>query len=95
MTDLFQDRRDVNLLVSQLKDKYIKNGLEVGLLGLRSEFNGKVYNLGTTPILYRSTPDNPETFRPFYLLVLGRHADIAHYFDRFDLQPDFLMQQMM
>ena len=82
VTDLFQDRRDVNLLVSQLKDKYIKNGLEVGLLGLRSEFNGKVYNLGTTPILYRSTPDNPETFRPFYLLVLGRHADIAHYFDR-------------
>ncbi len=82
VTDLFQDRRDVNLLVSQLKEKYIKNGLEVGLLGLRSEFNGKVYNLGTTPILYRSTPDNPETFRPFYLLVLGRHADIAHYFDR-------------
>ena len=81
VTDLFQDRRDVNLLVSQLKDKYIKNGLEVGLIGLRSEFNGKVYNLGTTPILYRSTPDNPETFRPFYLLVLGRHADISHYFD--------------
>ena len=24
---------------------------------------------------------DPETFRPFYLLVLGRHADIAHYFD--------------
>ncbi len=82
VTDLFQDRRDVNLLVSQLKEKYIKNGLEVGLLGLRSEFDGKVYNLGTAPILYRSTPGNPETFRPFYLLVIGKHADIAHYFDR-------------
>ena len=31
---------------------------------------------------YRSTPGNPETFRPFYLLVLGKHADIDHYFDR-------------
>lgn len=82
VTDLFQDRGDINLLVSQLKDKYIKNGLEVGLLGLRSEFNGKVYNLGTAPVTYRSRPGNPETFRPFYLLVLGRHADIAHYFDR-------------
>ncbi len=82
VTDLFQDRRDVNLLVSELKEKYIKNGLEVGLLGLRSEFDGKVYNLGTAPILYRSTSENPETYRPFYLLVIGRHADIAHYFDR-------------
>ncbi len=38
--------------------------------------------LGGAPLPYRSTPNDPETFRPFYLLVLGRHADIAHYFDR-------------
>lgn len=75
VTDLFQDRRDVNLLVSLLKEKYIQNGDEVGLFGLRSEFDGKVYNLGADPILYRG-------FRPFYLLAIGRHADIAHYFDR-------------
>lgn len=81
VTDLFQDRRDVNLLVRQLKEKYINNGLEVGLLGLRSEFDGTVYNLGTSPILYSSKTDDPETFRPFYLLVIGRHADIARYFD--------------
>ncbi|MYB65732.1 hypothetical protein F4X73_13665 [Candidatus Poribacteria bacterium] len=82
VTDLFQDRQDVNLLVSQLKEKYIQNGIEIGLLGLRSEFDGKVYNLGTAPILYRSTPGDPETFRPFYLLVIGKHADISEYFDR-------------
>ena len=82
VTDLFQDRRDVNLLVSQLKEKYIKQGVEVGLLGLRSEFDGKVYNLGTAPLPYRNKSGNPETFRPFYLLVIGKHADIAHYFDR-------------
>ncbi len=85
VTDLFQDKQDVNLLVTQLRDKYInkeKKGQALGLLGLRSEFDGRVYNLGTSPILYRSTPGKPETFRPFYLLVIGRHADIAHYFDR-------------
>lgn len=82
VTDLFQDRQDVNLLVSQLRDKYIRKEQALGLLGLRSEFDGRVYNLGTAPIIYRSAPGKSETFRPFYLLVIGKHADISHYFDR-------------
>ena len=82
VTDLFQDKRDITVLVTQLKEQYIQKDLEVGLLGLRSEFDGTVYDLGGRPLPYRSTPDNPDTYRPFYLLVLGRHADIAHYFDR-------------
>ena len=83
VTDLFQDNSDINLLVTQLKEKYIQNGFEVGLFGLRSQFDGKVYDtgIGEDPIIHKSNPENPETFRPFYLLILGRHADIAHYFD--------------
>ena len=83
VTDLFQDNSDINLLVNQLKEKYIKNGLEIGLFGLRSQFDGIVYDtgIGEEPLPHKSTQD-PKTFRPFYLLVLGRHADIAHYFDR-------------
>ena len=82
VTDLFQDKRDITVLVSQLKEQYIQKGFEVGLLGLRSEFDGTVYDLGGGPLPYSSKSDNPDTYRPFYLLVLGRHADIAHYFNR-------------
>ena len=84
VTDLFQDNSDINLLVTQLKEKYIKNGLEVGLFGLRSQFDGTVYDtgIGEAPIVHRSDPQEPKTFRPFYLLVLGKYTDIAHYFDR-------------
>ena len=82
VTDLFQDNRDLTVLVSQIKKHYIQKGYEVGILGLRSEFDGTVYDLGDAPLSYQSTPENPETFRPFYLLVLGRHADISYYFDR-------------
>jgi hypothetical protein len=84
VTDLFQDRGDINLLVAQLKEKYIKNRLEVGLFGLHSQFDGTVYDtgIGQAPLPYRSDPNDLKTFRPFYLLVLGRHADIAYYFDR-------------
>ena len=77
VTDLFQDRGDINLLVAQLKEKYIKNGIEVGLFGMRSQFDGTVYDtgIGQPPLPYQGV-------RPFYLLVLGRYADIAHYFNR-------------
>ena len=66
VTDLFQDKGDINLLVTQLKEKYIKKGIEVGLFGLRSQFDGTVYDtgIGQAPLPYRSDPNNPETFRP-------------------------------
>ena len=84
VTDLFQDDSDITLLVDHLKEKYIKKGREVGLFGLRSQFDGTVYDIGIgegSSLRYRSNPGDPKTFRPFYLLVLGRHADIACYFD--------------
>ncbi len=85
VTDLFQDDSDITLLIDHLKEKYIKKGSEVGLFGLRSQFDGTVYDIGIgagSSMPYRSNPGDPETFRPFYLLVLGKYADIAHYFDR-------------
>ena len=85
VTDLFQDNGDINRLVPDLKEKCIKKGVDVGLFGVRSQFDGTVYDIGIgegSSMRYRSSPGDPETFRPFYLLILGRHADISHYFDR-------------
>ncbi|MDE0466388.1 MAG: hypothetical protein OYL97_04975 [Candidatus Poribacteria bacterium] len=85
VTDLFQDDSDITLLINHLKEKYIQKGCEVGLFGLRSQFDGTVYDIGIgegSSMPYRSNPGDTETFRPFYLLVLGKYADIAHYFDR-------------
>ena len=83
VTDLFQDKGDINSLVAQLKEKYIAKGIEIGLLGFRSQFNGKIYDFGfgERSMSHESTEDESETYRPFYLLVLGKYADIANYFD--------------
>ena len=84
VTDLFQEKSDINQPFDQLKEKYLRKNLAVGLLGLRSQFDGIIYDAGfdVAPMPYKSDMDNPETFRPFYLLVLGRHTDIAHYFNQ-------------
>lgn len=82
VTDLFQDNADVNQLSEKLKQKFIVNGLAVGVLGIRSQYEGTVYDVGADnyTFSYRAK-EKPETGRPFYLLAFGSHANIAHYFD--------------
>lgn len=81
VTDLFQDNADVNQLSAKLKDKFIAAGLAIGVLGIRSQFDGTVYDVGPNnySFAYKSS-DKPQTGRPFYLLAFGSHANIAHYF---------------
>ena len=59
VTDLFQDNGDINRLVPELKEKCIKKGVDVGLFGVRSQFDGTVYDIGIgegSSLRYRSSP---------------------------------------
>jgi hypothetical protein len=82
VTDLFQDNVDVNLLTSRIKTKYVTKSLGVGVMSIRSEFDGTVYDVGPNnySFSYKSNDEDPSTFRPFYILALGRHVDIERYF---------------
>lgn len=82
VTDLFQDNADVNQLSDKLKQRFIANNLAVGIYAIRSQFAGQVYDVGPDnySFAYKSG-EKPDSFRPFYLLAFGSHADIAHYFD--------------
>ena len=97
VTDLFQDRGNINQLVDQIKEKYIDKDLEVGLLGFRSEFKGKVYDYDVRGdeegILHESKKGEFETYRPFYLLVLGKYADIANYFHYLITRVEYLIER--
>jgi len=86
VTDLFQTDADVTLLVTKLKEKCVRKNLAVGILALKSQYDGIIYDVGMNAdaFQYRSN-ENPESFRPFYLLLLGTHADIAHYFEQLKL----------
>jgi hypothetical protein len=83
VTDLFQDNADVNLLTKRLKEKYIINNFAIGVIGIKSEFAGPIYDVGINNYKfdYKSNEADPESYRPFYVLLLGKHADIAHYYE--------------
>lgn len=82
VSDLFQDNADVNQLSDRLKQKFIANNLAVGVYAIRSQFAGQVYDVGPDNYTFGyKSGDESSSYRPFYLLAFGSHADIAHYFD--------------
>jgi hypothetical protein len=84
VTDLFQTDVDVNLITKKIKEKYFANNLAVGVLAVKSEFSGQVFDVGPNnyAFSYKSDNGNPATFRPFYVLALGNHADVSNYLDQ-------------
>lgn len=81
ITDLFQHDSDVAAMVRALRDRIFSHQLAVGVLGIRSEFNGVVYDvtLDRLKFPYKSQAAKPDTYRPVYVLVIGREPDIAKY----------------
>jgi hypothetical protein len=77
ITDLLQDQTDVGLVVKQIKP-YLKKGLSVGLIGVNSNFDGKLFdfipNQPNEEIKYKG-------LRPVYAIVIGEAIDISKYFE--------------
>lgn len=86
VTDLFQDNADVNQLSDKIKSKFINANLSIGILGIKSQFSGTVYDVGVNPndskpFSFPYKTESEETYRPFYILAFGSHSNIARYFD--------------
>jgi hypothetical protein len=83
ITDLFQNEADTALLIRKITDKYLRLGLAVGVVGIRSQFSGQVYDIGINDLNfnYNSGFENPKRFRPLYMMLLGKHADIENFFE--------------
>ncbi len=76
ITDLFQKDTDVTGLTRRLKTRYFAKGLAVGVVGIKTSFLGRVYDLDS-----RGSTSDVRGSRPVYALVIGTYANVAHYFD--------------
>jgi hypothetical protein len=71
ITDLFQNEGDVNVMVDKIKSRCLMNNVMFCLLGIKSDFDGRVFvedNNNTNYLL--------KDKRPFYALVFGDAAYI-------------------
>ncbi len=84
LTDLYQAQDDVTEMIKKIKQYLNKTQQQgaVGVLGIRSEFNGTVYTEalgGSGKFPYNS---NGQPLRPFYVLFLGQLDDVYFYLNK-------------
>ena len=94
VTDLYQKDSDTNLVLKKLKEDYLQKGYAVGVLAIRSEFDGIIYDVGikNTQFSYSTQGKKIEQFRPFYVLVLGSYGNISNYFNEIKKASDSLIK---
>lgn len=80
ITDLFQDQKNLLAVVTNLKQNCLEKGLSLAILGIASEFSGKVYDANVAPFDYKSTADSQATFRPFYVFMLGSDVFLEKFY---------------
>jgi len=87
VTELFQQGTDFGLLSDALAP-YIMRGASVGLLGVSSEFSGKIFDYSGDP---NANFDYPGV-RPVYALIVGEAENILHYFNLLKINSQNLRQ---
>jgi len=82
ITDLFQSEGDVNNMVNKIKEKCFANNMVVGILGIKTDFKGTIYDVpGLPPYSLQSTE------RPFYAIAFGNNSNLEFLFDALKTQP--------
>lgn len=76
VTDLYQHDSNVAKMVRALRDHALAKRLTFAILGLRSPFDGTIYDV--TPARLSFTWRG---LRPFYALIVGRQPDVLRYLD--------------
>jgi hypothetical protein len=84
VTDLYQKDADVRLVQNQLAQRYLEKGYAIGVLAVKSEFKGSIYDVGLTgqSFTYSTASKSPQSFHPFYVILLGSYGNINRFFEQ-------------
>jgi hypothetical protein len=91
VTDLFQDEGDVNIMVDRFKEKCFANNVAVGLVGVKSNFKGKVFDVRGYPAGYQLDAQD----RPFYAIVFGNQYNMELLFEALKNKPFVKEEQLL
>ena len=80
VTDLFESDSDWSNVTQKLRDKFFAKNLTVAVIGIRNSFYGEIFDVGLNAAKFEyNSWDDPNRYRPFYLLVLGRDGAVKNF----------------
>ena len=84
VTDLFESEADWSNVVNKIRDKFFKNDLALGVVGIKNSFKGKIFDVGLNAVTFDyDSYDYAYRFRPFYLLLMGKESDVRDFMEKF------------
>ncbi len=84
VTDLFESEADWSNITKKIREKYFANHKAVAVIGVKNSFNGEIFDVGLNAAKFNyNSYDDPNRFRPFYLLILGDEAPVKNFMERF------------
>lgn len=85
ITDLFESDADWSNVTQKLRDKFFANHLAVAVIGIRNSFYGEIFDVGLNAAKFQyNSWDDPNRYRPFYLLVTGRDDVVKNFLRKFN-----------
>lgn len=85
VTDLFESDSDWSNVTQKLRDKFFANHLAVAVIGIRNSFYGEIFDVGLNAAKFNyNSYDNPDRYRPFYLLIMGRDEIVKNFLRKFN-----------
>ena len=85
VTDLFESESDWSNVAQKIRDKFFANHLAVAVVGIRNSFYGEIFDVGLNAAKFNyNSWDDPNRYRPFYLLIMGRDDVVKNFLRKFN-----------
>ena len=85
VTDLFESESDWSNVAQKLREKFFANYLAVAVIGIRNSFSGEIFDVGLNAAKFNyNSFDDPNRYRPFYLLIMGRDDVVKNFLRKFN-----------
>ena len=85
VTDLFESESDWSNVAQKIREKFFANHLSVAVIGIKNSFYGEIFDVGLNAAKFNyNSWDNPDRYRPFYLLVMGRDDVVKNFLQKFN-----------
>ncbi len=85
VTDLFESDADWSFVTQKVREKFFSAHLTVAVVGIRNPFAGEIFDVGFGAAKFNyNSFDDPNRYRPFYLLILGRDDAVKNFLRKFN-----------
>lgn len=92
ITDMYQKESYIEPLVHKVTKRCIEKQYAIGVWAIKSQFAGRLFDLDLEDrsAAYSTEGKKEDEYKPFYLLIIGKHRDVEAFYENLSKSVQFL-----